>query len=76
MCLGSLRHGSHFLKRCFGAPVGDILSDRAGEKGGFLKYDTDLRAERIEGYFADILPVDQDSPVGDIIEARDQGDDG
>ena len=44
-----------------GPAKGDVVADRAGEQGGLLQHDADLRAQRVERHVAHIVPVDRDA---------------
>jgi len=56
--------------------VTDVVQDRAGEDEAVLQHNAHLAAQRLQLYARDIVSVNQNAAVRDIIEARDQVDDG
>ncbi len=56
--------------------IAQVALDRAREQDALLRDVADLVAQVVLGDLADIDAVHQDRAIGDIVEARDQVDDG
>lgn len=54
------------------AAVGDVFKDAAREEVDLLLHDADILAQGLERETADILPVDEDAPLGHVVKARDE----
>ena len=59
-----------------GSAIGDVVADRAAEQRRLLQDDADLVAQTLERHVAHVVTVDQHAALGDIVEARQQIDDG
>ncbi len=55
-----------------GSAEGDVLADGAGEQERLLGHDPHLRAQRVAGDLAQVVPVDEDASGRGVIEARDE----
>src|SRR5690606_486835 len=63
-----------FLVGRSGAAVADVLADTAVEQCGFLRHHGDLLAQAVLADAANVLTVDEDTPVTYVIEALDEVD--
>ena len=59
-----------------GTAVGDVVADRAREEERFLRHVPEPASVRAQVEVGDRRAVDQDLPVGDVVEACDELDDG
>ena len=59
-----------------GRPVGDVVGDRVIEQHGVLRDDANPRPQRTKGHIAEVDPIDEDATAGDVVEPRDQVDQG
>ena len=73
---GGAGGGDDLLPRGVRPAVGDVLGHRAVEQKRLLQDDADVAAVFLDGEGADVRAVDQDGPLGDVVEAADQVDDG
>src|ERR1035437_522577 len=60
--------------RCVGAAIGNVLGDRQREQKRLLEHQGDLAAQARQPHIAQVLPIDQNPPLGRIENARDQAD--
>ena len=67
--------GDDLLIRGVQAAVADVIHDGAGENEAILQHDTHLRAQRVQRYLGDIVPVDEHPAGIDVVETRDEVDD-
>ncbi len=65
----------NLFARGVGAPVFDIVLQRAGKEHALLEHDADLLAQRVGGDRADVRSIHQHRSRGDVIETREQVDD-
>ena len=70
------RRGFDLRSRCARAAEGDVVRDRAREEEPLLRDDPELPPERGLRDVAEIGPVDRDSSVARVVEAREQLRDG
>ena len=52
------------------APEGEVVEDRPREQERLLRHDPELRAQRARLDVAQVVAVDQDPPLGRVVEAR------
>ena len=72
-CFGG---GDHLGVVGVGLAEGDVVADGAAHQGGLLKHDADASSQALEGQLAHVTAVDQHRPLADVVEARDEVDDG
>ena len=68
--------GDDFLVGRIGAAKADILHDAGAEQEGILQDDADLRAQALRCNITHIDAIDADGALTDVIETRQQVDDG
>ena len=61
----------HLVIGRFRAGIADVVGDGAGEQEGHLRHDAELAAIGVQ-VRADVVPVDQELPALELIEAGDQ----
>ena len=59
-----------------GVAVAQVGGDRAGEQVGLLRHQADPRPDVLERRVADVDPAEPHRPTGDVVEPRDQGQQG
>ena len=72
--LGRFGRRDDLLVAGAGDAVADVVPHRPGEEDRLLRHDPDLGQERVLPEPADIDPVEQDPPGGDVVEARHEVD--
>ena len=72
--LGPPRGFDHHLFGRVGAAVENVVPHGAVQQRGILRDHADIGAQRILRDFGDVLPVDQDAPALDVVEAQEQVD--
>ena len=60
------------LSRCPRPGVGNVLGDAGREEHGLLKHEGELGAKIVELVVAQIDPVEEDRPLGRVVEASQQ----
>ncbi len=68
------RRGLDLGQRRVGTAVRDVVRDRVVEEHGVLRDQADVAAQRPQRHVADVEVVDEDGPVGHVVEARQQVD--
>ena len=71
----SLCSGDDLLIRGVQATVADVIHDGAGENEAVLQHDAHLRAQRVQRYLGNVVPVDEHPAGIDVVETRDEVDD-
>jgi hypothetical protein len=64
--------GADLLVLGVGAAEGDVLAHGAREQERLLRHDPHLRAQRVAGDLAQVVPVDEHAPAGGVVEAGDE----
>src|SRR6266568_7650018 len=73
---GGFRGGDDLLLAGAEAAIGDVRAYRVVEQGDLLADQRDGTAQRAERHLADILSVDGDAPGVDVVEARNEVENG
>ena len=68
------RGGDHRFVARVGPAIADVLADRAVQQGRILRDHPDLLAQGVLCRRGDVLPIDQDPPALDVVEAQEQID--
>ena len=66
------RRGEHRLHRDIGPAVGDVVAHRVVEQDDLLGDEADLAAQRRQGHVAHVAAVDEQRPLGHVVETRQQ----
>jgi hypothetical protein len=68
--------GDHFVERCVGAGVGDVVAHRHREQEGLVEHQAHLVAQARQRDPGDVLSVDGDGAGVDVVEAIEEPGDG
>ena len=74
--LRDLRRVAHLVVGGVLFAVADVLRDGAGEEDRLLRHEADLRAQLLLRHLAHVHAVHQDAAAVDVVEARNQVDQG
>ena len=73
--LGDLSRLDHIVNIGMGNPVSNVVADRGIEEEHVLLYHAHVAPQGVQGKVPDVVTVDDNPPLGDIIEAGQQIDD-
>src|SRR5262249_32070734 len=74
--MGLARRIDHLRIAGLEPPVADVLEQTAMKEVRILRYQAQLRVQRVLRHAADIVAVDQDLPALRVVQAQDQADEG